>query len=261
MKKLLLTVAPLCLAAASLAQVNYTGGTYSENFDTLATTTSTNYTWTDNTTIAGWYSNWATYRASPGSDTTTSLYSYGLAATNPLEERALGAYVNSGGPVMFGLLLSNQTGHTINEITVSYRGEQWRRGSTNTQNLNFEYKVNASGISYSGFVAYSALDFVSPHLGSALALDGNASPNFTMVSSTLTLGTPLAVGDTLFLRWTDGNDLGTDHGMGIDDVTFTESVPEPATMFALAAGSLVALRRRRKKSSQRSGQQMERPIS
>ncbi|MFY8268910.1 MAG: hypothetical protein ACOVLK_05865, partial [Terrimicrobiaceae bacterium] len=61
MKKILITL--LGLAAFSVAgahaQVvidNATSFTYSQNFDTLATT-GTNNTWTDNSTIPNWYSN------------------------------------------------------------------------------------------------------------------------------------------------------------------------------------------------------------
>src|SRR5215813_419011 len=44
-----------------------------ENFDTLAST-GTNITWTDNSTIPGWYSTRTTYNTGTGSSNTGALY-------------------------------------------------------------------------------------------------------------------------------------------------------------------------------------------
>jgi len=53
-----------------------------ENFDTLASA-GTGLTWTDNTTIPGWYSSRTTYNTGTGSSNTGALYSFGVAGTNP----------------------------------------------------------------------------------------------------------------------------------------------------------------------------------
>ena len=50
-------------------------------------------------------------------------------------------------------------------------------------------------------------------------------------------------GEDLWVRWADINDAGNDHGLAIDDVTFSaEAIPEPATitMAGLALAAVLA---------------------
>lgn len=117
-------------AAGAQAQINFTGS-YSQNFDTLPNSGSNPGTWTDNSTLAGWYSNRTLIRYDVGGLNTGSLYSYGLQDTT---ERAFGA-VSSGTarPILFGVRLRNMSGNSISAIDVSFVGEQWRAaGSTST---------------------------------------------------------------------------------------------------------------------------------
>ena len=81
-----------------------------ENFDTLAST-GTDIAWTDNSTIPGWYSTRATYNSGTGSSNTGALYSFGVAGTNPVTDRALGS-VASGttGDRLQAARLTNNTG-------------------------------------------------------------------------------------------------------------------------------------------------------
>jgi hypothetical protein len=67
------------------------GAPLTENFDTLASNGASNITWTDNTTIPGWYSSRGTYNSGTGSSNTGALYSFGVAGTNPISDRALGS--------------------------------------------------------------------------------------------------------------------------------------------------------------------------
>src|SRR5215471_3988917 len=84
-----------------------------ENFDTLAQT-GTNITWTDNSTIPGWYSTRPTYNSGTGSSTTGALYSFGVAGTNPVTDRALGSVASGGtGTIFQAVRLTNNTGVTI----------------------------------------------------------------------------------------------------------------------------------------------------
>jgi hypothetical protein len=84
----------------SWGQVNFITGTYTQNFDGLATTTATSNTWANNSTITGWYlfnstSNAITsYGAETGSSNYFTFNSYG--ASSGATERALGS-VGSGG--------------------------------------------------------------------------------------------------------------------------------------------------------------------
>src|SRR3954463_3857146 len=82
--------------AAGDVSLNTIGTAVTQNFDSLATTGTTN-TWTDGTTLTGWYAQFeliagpTTYIGDPGTSTTGAVHSYGVAGTNPVTERALGS--------------------------------------------------------------------------------------------------------------------------------------------------------------------------
>ena len=226
------SISLLCLDHAS-AQILISGGTYTQNFDTLSTNT-TSSTWTDNTTLPGWYAsrtlpvgttNVTTYIGGAGASTTGALYSFG--PTN-VQERALGSLASgTPGNFAYGVRISNDTG-TPQALRVSYTGEQWRNGgNTAAQKLEFSYQVG-TGLTSSDatnsqiWTAVTALDFVSPFVGAtAAASDGNASTNQTVFSNVLISGIALTPGQEIFLRWYDYNDPGSDHGLAIDNLTIT----------------------------------------
>src|SRR4051812_38927283 len=89
------------------AQVLMSAGTYTQNFDTLANTGTAN-TWTDNSTLTGWYASKSgtggsstAYQASTGTITTGALYSFGAAAST---ERAFGSIEsNASGDFAYGV--------------------------------------------------------------------------------------------------------------------------------------------------------------
>jgi hypothetical protein len=242
------------LASPAAAAVNFPGS-YSQDFDTLAST-GTIAPWADNTTIAGWYSTRLIYRIGAGTDNTGDLYSFGNAGSG---ERALGSIAsNATSEIQYAVELLNTSGATITEIVVSYTGEQWRQGgSAGTQPppslpqfLIFEYG-SASPATWptASFTGVPALNFTSPIFGptSPSALDGNAAPNRTGLSATIS-GLSWLPGQTLWLRWRDPNDDNNDHGLAIDNLQVT-AVPEPASlaMFAVGAVGIGAALRRRKR--------------
>src|SRR5215213_2696809 len=204
-----------------------------ENFDTLAST-GTGIAWADNTTIAGWYSSRPTYNTGTGSSNAGALYSFGVAGTNPVTDRALGD-VGSGstGIIFFGARFVNNTGNTITSLDVNYNGEQWRTGGSSTaspsiaQTADFQYQVANVGVitaintPSTGWLDHDALDFTSPVSGTvaAAALDGNAAANRTAKSSTITL--IVAPGQEVWLRWRDIDNANNDHGLAVDDLSVT----------------------------------------
>ncbi|MFK0733225.1 MAG: ExeM/NucH family extracellular endonuclease, partial [Gloeotrichia echinulata HAB0833] len=210
---------------------------YSQNFDSLS---SSNATWTDNTTLTGWYaaytsSTLTTITAGTGSSNTGSLYSFGASGST---ERALGS-VASGTPgtINYGARFYNDTGATISSLSVSYIGEEWRNGGNTTkQKLDFAYQIGASSISSGTWTDVDSLDFTSPIATStAAALNGNDSANRVSLSSTLT-GFSLAPGQEIWLRWSDVNDAGNDHGLAIDNLQVSTSALAGVTI-AESSGS------------------------
>jgi DNA/RNA endonuclease G (NUC1) len=235
----------LCLASLpGFGQVSLTAvnTAYAPSFDGLAQTGATN-TWTDNTTIPGWYSQFSaaptnpiTYTGSTGSSNAGALYSFGIAGVNAVGDRALGSVGSGGtGDVFWAVRLVNNTGVTLTSLTISFDGEQWRQGGGCTpapctgalQTLDFQYQVANVGVitdantPSTSWVDYDALDFTSPAPGTATAtaIDGNLAANRTSLASTLNVS--VANGQEVWLRWKDINHAGNDHALAIDGVSIT----------------------------------------
>lgn len=263
-----LKAAALGLVAASVshaAPIVISDGnlSYSQNFDTLTQNT-TAQPWTNDSSLPGWSliianNNTAvtSLAANTGSTSTGAFYSFGSAGNS---DRALGSIASNGtywggstaaasGKVVgyVALALTNNTGRTLDQFTLNYDGEQWRDSgdqSTPTQYLQFQYGFGSSFAAVSTWTAASsAFNFTAPvGTTTARALDGNLAGN-RVANLGGTVATSWAAGSTLWVRWGDTNDNGSDHALAIDNVSFsapaavTPAVPEPES-FALA---LVAL--------------------
>ena len=243
----LLILAGTTLNPSAFAQVLFSSGSYSQNFDTLDNT-GTSSPWTDNTTLLGWYA-WktnnttvgpttvSTYVPNDGASTAGALYSYGVTGNS---DRALGS-ISSGnaaaGDFVYGVRFTNDTAQAISNIMVSYTGEQWRNGgNTATQTLAFTYRISNTPFSdpdplnVNVWTAVSALDFKTPNVGTtATKLDGNASNNRQVLSNILLPGASVLPGQEIFLRWFDINDSGNDHAVAVDDFSITFSLVTAVT--------------------------------
>lgn len=209
-------------------------GSYTQNFNSLSSTTAATPTWTDNSTIANWYAqrdgSGSTYIVGTGSSATGGFYSFGSTSAS---DRALGS-VGSGTPgnMAWGVLLRNTSGYTITDIKIAYTGEQWRVANATAQTATFWYKTSSSsitnlnpGTSNTGWTSISALDFTSVQNSStAAALDGNNSSNRTAFSATSIPSLSLVNNDYIMLRWSDIDHTGSDNGLSIDDVTISWTV-------------------------------------
>lgn len=248
-------------AAAAVSLTSVAAG-YSQSFDSLATagtTTVSNLAWANDSTLAGWSlytatgSGITTYAAGTGSSNSGAFYSFGAANSN---ERALGG-VGSGGSY-FGspasgavagyivLGVTNNTGLTLDSATVRFDGEQWRNGGNTTlHNMAVEHRFGAS-YAAAGWSAPSVAWTAPLASASAAPVDGNGAGLVAGVS--YGISTLWAPGETLWLRWTERNEAGSDHGLAIDNLTLSvTAVPEPgaAAMLLAGLGALVLLARRR----------------
>jgi hypothetical protein len=270
----------LGLTASELrASISYTtvNSSYTQNFDSLpispTTFGNTPAGWIDdsaspgtNISIPGWYlyhtanlssgeggfNGHQRFRTGTGSSGTGSFYSFGVTGTNPDTDRALGTVSSSTiGTSHYGLRLTNNTGITLGQFTLSYTGEQWKDAGNSPANVaqthTFGYAVtstsptdigdfnatsNPGGIT--GVVAASPLNFTSPiFTTTTTTLDGNAAANRVAISATVG-GFTWLPGEDLWLRWSDVDNAGTDHGLAVDDLMFSADIP--AVVNSVASG-------------------------
>jgi hypothetical protein len=257
--------------------------TYSQNFDTLPTTPenaslgASPAGWTDdnaapaagNFSIVGAYLYHPTaqseggfngkqrMRIGAGTANTGAFMSFGASTST---ERAFGslasnttAAVVDGGVQYMAMRLTNNTGVTLGSFTLSYDGEQWRDGGNATpvaQSLIFGYKTTngAANVQDPGFNPEPLLNFTSPvftNTGSGAAVNGNTAGKVAI--GPVTVHVIWAPGDDLWIRWADANDSGNDHGLAVDNLSFSaDPVPEPSSLMLLVAAAFgLALAKRR----------------
>lgn len=204
--------------------------TYAQAFDTLTHIGAT-ASWTDNSTIPGWYlattinASISSYSIGSGTNSNGAFYSYGSVGSSERALGSLGSNTFSGtsgsGCNYIGLLFYNGTSETITLSTISYTGEEWRDGGTGgAQDLTLQYLVSAGSITLpgTGFSDLPGLTFSSPtYTTTAGSLNGNSASNRTALSATESIDIPSD--SYLMLRWKDLNDPASpgDNAQAIDD--------------------------------------------
>ncbi len=221
---------PLGAAPGPDLQISLTtpGVAYTQNFNTLANTGTSGTLptdWAFSETLAN--AN-ALYSAGTGSSNSGDTWSFGAAAST---DRAFGTLQSGNLNSTIGASFTNNTGATITSLLITYTGEQWRIGNTvaaRDDRLDFEYSLNATGLTIGTWTNVDQLDFVNPIKTAAVAgaLDGNLAANRTAISYTIT-GLTIANGATFWIRWLDFNASGADDGLAIDDFSLTPTTAAP----------------------------------
>lgn len=252
---LLASAALLAALSAHTAQAAVSVGsssfTYTQSFDTLAAT-GTNVPWVNDSTLVGWHlfaqpsgTAIASYLANDGSGNTGSFVSYGSTGSS---ERALGGLASGG--TYFGspasgavagwiaVAFTNATGSALAGFTLGFDGEQWRNGGNATaQSMVLQYGFGNSFTTVASWTAPGgSFNYASPvATATAAAVDGNVAGKVAGLGGSVS--TSWAAGDTLWVRWIENNDAGNDHGLAIDNVSFSvTAVPEPGSVALLLAG-------------------------
>ncbi|GAB3197820.1 hypothetical protein ABID22_000736 [Pontibacter aydingkolensis] len=216
------------------AQVNLTTLTYTQNFDGMG---ATGTTFPD-----GWsavrYHTTSTSSTPPaigpidlvvtnGSASSGAIYNVG---TTDATDRAFGSLSSGSTYVRFGAGFTNGTTATVGTINFAAVMEQWKTGSNNTPEGNevtaFEYSLNATGINDANatWVPMTSMDLVELEVNrtttTAAAIDGNTTANKQNISGQIT-GITLAPEATLWIRWSDPDNFGSDGLYAIDDFSLT----------------------------------------
>ncbi|QNR85890.1 CehA/McbA family metallohydrolase [Pedobacter riviphilus] len=206
-----------------------------ENFDGM--------TATGTSTVTGWSAVKAggTSGAAVGSALTLSVYTASSnagaaynAGTAGAADRSLGSLASGSLVPRFGAGFQNNTGATVTSIDLSGVMEQWRSGSSATVNekLNFEYSFNATSIAdaLATWLPLTGMDLNEKLTTTTVAagVDGNLPANQTAISGSITTIT-WANGATLYIRWTDTDDSGSDGIYTIDNFSITPKSGGPAT--------------------------------
>lgn len=220
MRKLYSFLFLVFFVAFSQAQitVNSVNSPYSENFDIMGS----NGTTLPNNWVAikqdGSLINPVVYTSGANSG---AIYNCGASSTT---ERSLGSLASASTIPTFGTRFVNNTGSTITQISISGVTEQWRTGTDASVNetLAFSYSTDATAInSTSSWTPASGLNIneINTSSTSGAGIDGNLTQNRASFTGTINLIWPN--GATLWIKWADTNDNGSDSILALDDFVFT----------------------------------------
>ena len=173
----------------------------------------------------------ANFFVGTGSGTGSGAYSYGLANNS---ERAIGSLASSTGIYSIGIILTNNTGSTLNTASISFIAEQWRKGGSGNKNTwRFRYKTGSfNDINQSSLIDEAQLNFNSLQTSTGVAtLNGNLPENQMTVNFTLE-NIQWNNGEQILLRWDDADETGSDDAMAIDQFSFSAKykVPSPVSI-------------------------------
>jgi hypothetical protein len=231
-------------------------GSYSQNFNSLAST-GTSVHWGNDSTLPGWYLyTWkgtaiSTYNAGYGDKSTPTFFSFGSSGST---ERALGG-LGSTDPYFdsppsetvagyMAVAVQNKSGGTYTSFVLQFVGEQWRNnGNPNAQRMQLQYGFG--GGTFGSVSTWTApggtFDYTSPvHTSTAAAVDGNSAGKVSGLGGTIS-GISWTADQTLWIRWIEYNDFGSDHALAIDDFSITTPVPEPVNVALGCFAGLVLL--------------------
>ncbi len=248
----------------AISAVTLTSAIYTENFDGLSAgvtfpttygvvTPITGNTGWDGTRLAGSATVATQFRDNQkGASGNSGLYAF---HENVSGERALGAIGAVQNVMAFGVALTNGTGQTLTNPTIVFDREQWRTSTVARKTMAFAYGTDATVSNYltANLTAHSALDLVGINpTSSSGGQSGNSDAMRLGVQDSLTL--TLLPGETLFLRWSDSSNAGSNGALAIDNLSITfsalepddqTSTPEPGFVSFALVGLLALSRRRR----------------
>lgn len=253
-----LAAALLPFVAGGAVVYSTSGSDYVQNFSSLSTSTNTAQTWTDDSTLTGWY----TYASATSAafPTYTPQWQTGISGsvlyharnTEESVRSFFGARTGSGvGNATIGLQLTNDTGQTLNSFDLSFIASQFYK-TVAAQQMQVSFSTDATSLTTGTWTLLPALTYTAPYTTVNAQVSSAEEIASRATLSVSGQAVDWADGSDLWIRFVSYRDLsgsytGASAVLAINDVSFT-AVPEPSTM-ALMAGfaalGLILLRRRR----------------
>jgi hypothetical protein len=252
--KVMAAVAAFSLAAGVTnadISINAVTDVYTQDFNSLPTQDAGTFTWTDNSTLNGWYrrANVNNTDQTPDPD----LVDYAVKGANVgvpgfynvstlgNPDRAVGFRIN-GAPSglkkgSLGLIFENNTGTTLTGFDVAYQGEQWFQ-SVNDTTLVYQWRVVDSFADINNDIDRAQAGWSNESSPLAWFVAGgsanawmNGLQNSTSISGSVS-GMSLAPGQKLVMRWRIPLAGAQRAGLFIDDVQVNNwvAIPEPGTL-------------------------------
>jgi len=193
--------------------------------------------------LAGWYGSGVAsskFGITEGDQTTGGQISFGLPNSS---NRALGLLATSSTKgTAFGVRFLNGTTTTLTRLNLQFTGEVWRQSNL-PKTLQFYYFVDLTGTN--GFAtnrtAYiPALNVSIPTVAAdvnGVAVDGTMTFNQTNLSVWNQAITNWPPDAALWLVWQMTDTTGKAQGLGIDNLTFSASIPLPVPLNVQASGT------------------------
>jgi hypothetical protein len=227
----LLIVVLLTVSTNISAQISITttGPSYSENFDGMGPSGTSYLTGWTGIRYAGTGTIGAVLNPVPdyGSLNSGAVYNAGPSGGS---DRSLGMLASGSTVPRIGAQFINNTGVTITTINMAGLIKQWRSGSSSSVNEidTFAISFDATSLTTGTWTNVSGMNLTEILTGStsAGAVDGTAAANQASISTSLT-GLTWANGSTMWIRWSDKDDAGSDAELAIDNLSMSFNVAAP----------------------------------
>jgi hypothetical protein len=226
----------LCVISANKvnAQINITTtAAVTQNFDGMGTGTTLPTNWRVGAQTAS--PTWAagtssvTQAANSGAPTTGGTYNWGTSTT----ERAIGAMTSGGfnSPNNFMAEYVNSNSNAINQLTISYTGERYRRNSA-AASIQFFYSLN--GTTWTAVTSGDIAAASFPTGASTYSFTPLTTVNVTAFNIT---SLNIANSAKFYLRWNLNTTGANSQGIGIDNVSVTAAFASPPAVPVVSNGS------------------------
>ena len=224
---------------AQTTPVDFNGAEYTQNFDGI-TATGTTYP-------AGWNGIRLAGSGTANQDLPLTVVAansnsgavYNVGADGAAD-RAIGSLSSGSTVPAFGAAFKNTSGAAISQVQLAGKAEQWRSGSDATvdESLVFEYSTDATSLSTGTWTTVPTLNILefAKTTTTAGPLDGNAAANSAVITGSFPVA--WAAGATIWFRWKDTNDAGSDALLALDNFTLNKAVAPTIPTIGFGASSV-----------------------